>query len=118
MVCKVQVDDKDSNVYSSVLDVSDVLFNFAMNNYMNKWKAWNTKEDTWMDTTTMILNFNLLHRLMVLESLLKSQTRWDEVSSDMDGFGILLILRDVTHTYDSPVQSKLSYVKTSLECFL
>ena len=35
--------------------------------------------------------------------------------SDMDGVEILLVLQDITHKYDSSVQSTLSYVKTFLE---
>ena len=63
----------------------------------------------------MIYNLVLQHVPDVLESLLKSQTKWDKVSGEMDGVQILTILRDITHKHDSLVQSTLLYVKTFLE---
>ena len=63
----------------------------------------------------MIFNLVLQHAPEVLESLLKSQLKWDRVSGEMDGVGLLVMLRDITHKHDSLVQSTLSYVKTFLE---
>ena len=82
---------------------------------MIKWKSWALKNGSWTEINGMIYNFVLQHVPDMLESLLKSQTKWDKVSGEMDGVGILTMLRDITHKYDSLVQSTLSYVKTFLE---
>ena len=62
----------------------------------------------------MIFNLVLQHVPEVLESLLKSQIKWDTVSGEMDGVGILVMLSDITHKHDSLVQSTLSYVKKKI----
>ena len=94
--------------------IEDV-YQFKLEKYMIMWKSWKIKNDPWGEINSIIYNLVLQHCPKVLESLLKSQTRWDKVLGEMDGIGILLILQDITHKHDSLVQSTLSYVKTFLE---
>ena len=63
---KVQVEDKDINEDSIVSAMSDVLFNFAIEKYMIKWKVWNTKEDYWTETNAMIFKLVPQHCAKVL----------------------------------------------------
>ena len=112
---KVKSDGVDAEEDSDVPVMSDIFFNFEMKKYMIKWKSWALKNDSWTEINGMIYNLVLQHVPDVLESLLKSQTKWDRVSGEMDGVGILMMLRNITHKHDSLVQSTLSYVKTFLE---
>ena len=70
---------------SDVPVMSDIFFNFEMEKYMIKWKSWALKNDSWMVINGMIYNLVLQHVPDVLESLLKSQTKWDRVSGEIDG---------------------------------
>ena len=78
---------------------------------MIRYKSWVDKDTSWEQVSNIIYNLVLSHLPKVLELLLKSQTKWDKVLSEIDGVGILLMLRNITHKYDRSVQSTLSYVK-------
>ena len=112
---KVQIDGVDTNEDSTVPVVNDLLFNFEMEKYMIIWKSWKIDSKSSGEINAMVHTLVLSHVVKVLEYLLKSQVKWDKVSKKMDGVGLLLMLRDITHKHNSSVQSTLSYVKTFLE---
>ena len=112
---KVQFEGVDTKEDSTVPVMIDDLFKFEMEKHLIKWKSWDLKNDSWTEINGMIYNLVLQHVPDVLESLLKSQIKWVRVSGEMDGVGILTMLRDITHKHDTSVQSTLSYVKTFLE---
>ena len=93
----------DTKEDSTVPVMTGDLFKFEMEEYMIMWKSWKIKNDSLGEINGMIYNLVLQHCLKVLESLLKSQTRWDNVAKEMDGVGILLILRDITRKHGSLV---------------
>ena len=93
----------------------DDLYKFEMEKYMIMWKTLKIKNEFWGEINGMIYNLVLQHCPKVLESLLKSQTRWDTISNETEGVEILLIVRDITHKHDSYMTSTLSYVKTFFE---
>ena len=112
---KVISDGLETEEDSSVPVKSVISIKIESEKYLIIWKSWNLKNESWMETNGMIFNLVLQHVPEVLESLLKSQLKWDRVSGEMGGIGLLLMLRDITHKHDSSVQSTLSYVKTFFE---
>ena len=86
--------------------------------YMVQYKEWYTKIETWTEMNASIFNLVLQHCPEVLESLLKSQTRWDAVKKKMNGIKLLLMLSDITHKHNEYVQSTLVYIKTFLDWIL
>ena len=82
---KVISDGVETEEDSDVPVMSDIFFTFEMEKYMIIWKLWKLRNEAWPEISSMIFNLVLQHVPEVLESLLKSQIKWDKVSGEMDG---------------------------------
>ena len=96
-------------------DMGDAGYAMETQIYIIDMKEYKTKTNSWEELNAQIYNLCLQHCPPVLELVLKANSRWEKISCDQNGIGLLLVIRDITHKQDENMQSTMSYVEAFLE---
>ena len=62
------------------------------------------KTNAWEELNAQIYNLCLQHFPLVLESVMKANSRWEKISCDQNGISFLLVIRDIMHKKDKKMQ--------------
>ena len=73
------------------------------------------KTNAWEELNANIYNICLQHFPPVIGSILKSNSRWENILCDQNRIGFLLVIRDITHKQDEKMQIMMLYVEAFLE---
>ena len=85
---------------SGVADMSDAEYAMETQIYIIDMKEYKIKRNAWEELNANICNIFLQHCPPVLESVLKANSRWGNISCDQNEIGLLLVIRDITHKQD------------------
>ena len=80
--------------------LGDKVYGMKVDKYMVTYKEVRAKKISWIELNANIYNFCLQHNPLDLESVLKSNSRWDTIMADHDIIGLFHVVRDITHKQD------------------
>ena len=88
---------------SGVEDMGDTGYIMETQIYIIDMKECKIKTNAWEDLNTKIYNLCLQNCPPVLESVLKANIIWENISCKQNGIGLLLVIRDITHKQDENI---------------
>ena len=80
--------------------LDDKVYGMKVDNYMVNYKDVREKKIAWVEINENISNFLLQHSTPYLESVLKSNSKWDKIMTDQDIILLLQVIQYITHKKD------------------